>query len=322
LLINRTLGDVLAIQAQTSANTHPAMKSLFPLLSLFLFAVTGLIAQPVIDDRALLARFAENLGKLADEGTAILMRDAQEAAKQAGICRVTLAAPSDACGPDDQGSLYEQCMAAVLAFGSVYDCGRCDKWHLGSIASAWFASADGIVVTNHHVIDKDSDHRLGVMGPDGTVYPIVEILASDPAHDITVMKADTGGKAVPYLKVAPNAKVGEKASIISHPRRRLWVYTSGVVSRFHHMPNKSSENPVFMSVTADYAIGSSGAPVLNQNGEVIGMVVSTMTATTGRPAQPQQEGAPPRDPGGAVQMVFKDCVAPHAINALLGYGGP
>jgi S1-C subfamily serine protease len=59
-------------------------------------------------------------------------------------------------------------------------------------------------------------------------------------------------------------------------------------------------------------VGSSGGPVLNENGEVVGMVSSTLTATTGAP----RGGDKAPQGGAAVQMVFKDCVSLATLRGL------
>jgi len=292
------------------------MKNKLPLLLGAALLAGGLaIAGPVIDDREMIQKFSTRLGEMAEAGTPMVMRDAQAALENVAGCPVVLPPPTDACAPDEAHSLYERCLPAVVAFGSVYDCGRCDDWHIGGFATGWIASPDGIVVTNYHVIDKDNDHLIGVMTPDGEVFPVVEVLTGDKEGDLAVVRIDTGGRSLPFLRLAPDARVGEKVSVISNPRRRLFVYTSGVVSRFHHMPSRGEGRPIFMSVTADYAVGSSGGPVINQEGAVVGMVSSTQTATTG--ARRNEDGG--RE-AGTVQMVFKDCVSPQVLNALLGYG--
>jgi S1-C subfamily serine protease len=66
-----------------------------------------------------------------------------------------------------------------------------------------------------------------------------------------------------------------------------------------------------MTVTADYAKGSSGGPVFNETGEVVGMVSSTNSIYT--------ESGPGQDkmtPKGQLQMVIRNCVPADAIRAL------
>jgi S1-C subfamily serine protease len=288
------------------------LKALVPALAIVqpLFA-----ADPVIDDQALNEQFSKALGEFAEKDIPIQIRQAREILAEAEAKPVSIAAPAAPITVAPDASIYAACLPAVVAVGSVYDCGKCDNWHIGGFATGWIASADGIVVTNHHVLDRQQPHPLGVMTADGAVFPVVEVLGWDKNADIAVVRVDTGGKQLPHLSLAENVSVGDKAFVISNPKRRFFVHTSGVVSRFHYMPRpKGVERPVFMSITADYAVGSSGGPVLSERGEVIGMVASTMTATADRP--PAEEGGERRE---LVQMVFKDCVALQELRKTIGY---
>jgi S1-C subfamily serine protease len=275
---------------------------------------------PVIDDRELVNSFEKKLGAFADEGTALEQLQVRELLGKVEGKQIAVPAPDNAISTDGIDGIYNQCLKATLIVGNVYDCGNCDEWHIGGAASGWIASACGIIVTNHHVLHNgEAGRHLGVITAEGDVFPIVEILACDADGDVAVAKIDTGGKELPYMRLASSWQVGEPVGVISHPRRRFFSFTKGVVSRFHRMPSKGESNPVFMTITADYAVGSSGGPVINSRGEVIGMVASTQTVTTSPRRDTGEQNETRRQGGGSVQMVFKDCCAPQALHALIGY---
>jgi S1-C subfamily serine protease len=82
--------------------------------------------------------------------------------------------------------------------------------------------------------------------------------------------------------------------------------TKGDVSRYYLLRGKDKTAPR-MAITADYAKGSSGGPVLNVRGEVVGMVSSTNSIYYTREKGQNQN----------LQMVIKSCVPVGAISKLL-----
>ena len=296
--------------------------------SLASFVMPALAAEPVTEDlyteelpaqvffdEGENAKFTERFGKIVDEGkafsTTALLKDVGKAgSKKVAASELAKTAPNakDLALPD----LYDQSVDSVLMIASLYKCGRCDNWHVGAVATAWAANEDGIVVTNYHVLEgKGDDHFLGVMTRSGKTYPVVEVLAGDKAADVAFIKVDTSGDKLQPLALGESARVGEDVSVISNPQRRKWMMTHGIVSRY--FLNKISPQAGFvtrMSITADYGVGSSGAPLLDNKGEVIGMVCST------QPVYARGDNQP-KDSPGSVQMVYKDSVPVAAIRALV-----
>ena len=125
-----------------------------------------------------------------------------------------------------------------------------------------------------------------------------------------VMRIEPGKKNLPALPLADTASPGEEVSVISHPQGRHYCLTNGRISRYHRETNEETgETNDWLSITADFALGSSGGPVLNNKGEVVGMVASTLTAyaeNSDCKAQPERD----------VQMVFKDCIPLRSIRGM------
>lgn len=207
--------------------------------------------------------------------------------------------------------IYELCLPAVVLVGRIYQCGECSKWHHGGFAGGWIASPEGHIVTNEHVVEKKSGEHLGIMTSEGNVYPVKAQCFSDKISDIAVLKIDPAGERLPFLRLAENVKPGEDISVLSHPGGRLWYISQGIVSRFSRGGEEGQ--PVWMNVTADYAVGSSGCPVLDDSGAVVGMVSRTSTIYTG-PAEDKcgSCSSSKRSP----QMVVKECVPLSALKRL------
>lgn len=264
------------------------------------FLLTALsAAEPfVVDDSKLIAAFEAGVGAVADSKEHITADDLAKAVKTAPGSVAALTLPDSS--PADPAS-------AVFMIGTVYKCGKCDKWHPGGIASAWALTRDGVMASNYHVFEKATGAAMGVCDREGRTYPVVEILAADKAADVAIfrVKADD---LVPLALGTP-AGIGSEVRVISHPDRRFFTQTSGEVSRYHRQPaRKDRPATVWMNITADYAKGSSGGPVIDEAGKVVGMVSSTQSiyyeSNNGQPK-------------GALQMVVKNCVPASAIRALL-----
>ncbi len=262
--------------------------------------ITALAAEEpfVVDDNKLILSFENGVGAIADSKEHITADDLAKALKDAPQSVAGLKLPD--ASPDDPAT-------GVYMIGSVYKCGKCDRWHPGGIASAWALTTDGVMASNFHVFEKATGAAMGVCDRDGKTYPIVEILAADKAADVAIfrVKADD----LKPLALGAPAEIGAGIRVISHPDRRFFMQTSGEVSRYHRQPARKDKGAaVWMSITADYAKGSSGGPVIDEAGKVVGMVSSTQSiyyeSNNGQPK-------------GPLQMVVKNCVPASAIRALL-----
>jgi serine protease Do len=275
------------------------MASSVKFLPLVLLATGFATAEPfVIDDNKLISSFQTGIGSMADTKDHITADDLAKAVNEAPATVADLKLPD--ASPSDPS-------AAVYMVGTVYKCGKCDKWHPGGIASAWALTRDGVMVSNFHVFEKATGAAMGVCDREGNTYPIVEILAADRVADIAIFRVKADNLAP--LAFGPAAEIGSEVRVISHPDRRFFMQTSGEVSRYHQQPGrKDDKTTVWMSITADYAKGSSGGPVLDDAGKVVGMVSSTQSiyydSNNGQPK-------------GPLQMVVKNCVPAASIRALL-----
>ena len=264
----------------------------------FLVLAEMAAASPVIDDRELASRFEKRLGEYADEKDVVSGKVLAGQFEKAGGKELPDEVMKEIQKVKTDGFQYGDESDGVLMMGSAYKCDKCDKWHVGGKASAWALTKD-IVVTNYHVMDDAKDAAYGVMNAKGKFAKVVEILGGSREADIVVLRVK--GDELRALPVAGSSQVGEKVHVVSHPNGRYYTYTHGVVSRFHKMKRaKKVAAAEWMAITADYAQGSSGAPVFNDKGEVIGMVSSTNSLV--------YKGGKHRD-DKPVQMVVKTCVS-------------
>ena len=174
----------------------------------------------------------------------------------------------------DPKNLYELCKPSTLIVANLYKCGHCTNWHSAS-ATGIPLSKDGVFATNYHVIDQTVGETLAVMDAEGKIFPVTHVLAGDKKSDVAILRAD-GAKFRP-LPLGDPAAIGSSVHVISHPDGMFYYYSKGMVSLYDGIIGPEGSLEEWMLISADYARGSSGAAVLNDFGEVVGMVASTVT---------------------------------------------
>lgn len=204
--------------------------------------------------------------------------------------------------------VYRARRDSVMALAYLYKCPRCDDWH-STIAGGVMLTADGVGVTNYHVIDQNKDESKAVFGIvtfNGCFYPIIEILAASRADDLAIFRVRGDGFTAATLSVGDEP--GEPVTAISHPSGQLYMVTTGIVARnYRERGPGPAAGRARLAVTADFAKGSSGAGIFNARGELAALVASTRSIYYSR------EGGIDRN----LQMVLKVTIPASAIRELL-----
>ncbi len=135
--------------------------------------------------------------------------------------------------------------------------------------TGFFISADGQLVTSRHVII--GAHSAEVKTADGKTYAVTEVLAEDEEADIIKLMIEDGGRSsngFPFLTLAPRLPVeGEQVVVIGSPLALEGTVSDGLVSAVREIPAIGH----IIQITAPISPGSSGSPVLNLRGEVVGI---------------------------------------------------
>ncbi len=139
-----------------------------------------------------------------------------------------------------------------------------------AIGSGFIFDANGWILTNHHVIADSTN--LTVQLSDGRSFP-AKVYGSDTLTDLAIVKIDASGLPTASLGDSGQLRVGELAIAVGDPLGEYpGTVTTGVVSGLGRSINDSNINLDDL-IQTDAAInpGNSGGPLVDQNGNVIGI---------------------------------------------------
>ena len=146
--------------------------------------------------------------------------------------------------------------------------------------TAFAVSADGLLVTNEHVVEGASSVKVAF--GTGRSYT-AKVIGQNPSEDLAVLKIDTGTTKLTSLSLADSSRVevGEQAYAIGTPYGLDRTLTSGLISATGRTIQGTNGANITGALQTDAAInpGNSGGPLLDADGEVIG--VNSQIATSG-----------------------------------------
>lgn len=139
-----------------------------------------------------------------------------------------------------------------------------------SSGSGFLIAADGVVVTNHHVIQQAD--RLQVELSTGEVFGDVYYVASNAARDLAILRIPA--TQLPSLSIgdAAGVAVGDPVYVIGNPLGLDRTFTDGLISA-----RRVVDGVAYIQISAPISPGSSGGPVLNAAGEVVGIATASVT---------------------------------------------
>ena len=135
------------------------------------------------------------------------------------------------------------------------------------LGSGFIISEDGLIVTNHHVIDGAEAVKIKL--EDGAEYD-AKIIGSDPLTDIALL--DIEGEDFPTVSFgsSDDLKVGEEVLAVGSPFGLGGTVTSGIISAKSRNINSGPFDD-FLQTDAAINRGNSGGPLFNMEGEVVGV---------------------------------------------------
>ena len=139
-----------------------------------------------------------------------------------------------------------------------------------SFGSGFFVKPNQIA-TNFHVIAGARQGTAKLVGKD-TRYQIEGIVATDKDNDLAVLNVTASGVTPLSLGDSDTVNIGAKVYVAGNPKGLEGTFSDGLISRRERYPKKR------LQMTAPISPGSSGGPVLNSKGKVIGISVSVHRA--------------------------------------------
>jgi len=143
-----------------------------------------------------------------------------------------------------------------------------------SRGSGFFIGPDRII-TNRHVIERSTTVEVHLL--DGRKLSVRGVLAVDGEGDLALLKVDTPKPGAPPLQIVQSVpQEGESIVVIGNPYGLEGSVSNGIVSAVRVIPGYGK----IIQITAPISPGSSGSPVVNMFGQVIG--VATLQASEGQ----------------------------------------
>jgi hypothetical protein len=133
--------------------------------------------------------------------------------------------------------------------------------------SGFFVSADGVLVTNYHVVE--GAHSLRIELADSSAYDNVFLVTADPQRDLAVLKIPVERQAFLTLGADSTVQMGDNVYVMGNPLGLERTFSDGMLSARRTLAGRQ-----LLQITAPISHGSSGGPVLNTDGAVIGVATS------------------------------------------------
>ncbi len=194
-----------------------------------------------------------------------------------------------------QKRLFQKVFLAVLFIGMMVNCGYAAPTELSveeivkeyadgivlvathgprktnTLGSGFIINKEGDIVTNYHIVQ--SALRIAVKLKDGRTYDDVPLLRYDKKKDIAILKINAKNLTTVKLGDSDALSIGQRVVAIGNPLGLETTVSDGLISSIRQV----DKNLSFLQISTPISPGSSGGPLFNLKGEVIGITVGTNT---------------------------------------------
>lgn len=137
------------------------------------------------------------------------------------------------------------------------------------LGTGFLVRADGWVVTNLHVIDGAAEAQVTLS--DKRRFPVLEVVNASAGHDLALLHIAAQGLPVLRLGKSEAVRAGDAVVAIGHPLGLEDTVSNGLVSAVREVGELTA-----LQISAPIAPGSSGGPLFNDQGEVIGVATAIL----------------------------------------------
>ncbi|MFC1881125.1 tetratricopeptide repeat protein [Thermodesulfobacteriota bacterium] len=142
---------------------------------------------------------------------------------------------------------------------------------VANIGTGFFIDKYGHLITNYHVLD--GKYTAEVKTAEGNTYPIKHIVADSKATDLVKVLVDIPRKKFKWVKTADSLpSIAEQVLVVGSPMGLEQTVSEGIVSSIREIPSVGE----FFQMSAPISPGSSGSPVINLKGQVVGVATFQM----------------------------------------------
>jgi S1-C subfamily serine protease len=151
-----------------------------------------------------------------------------------------------------------------------------------SLGSGFVIDKAGYIVTNYHVVANAQSVHVSFSNNDSMK---AQIVGKDPATDVALLKVEASSRALKPLSLGDSDRVlvGDQVAAIGNPLGLDRSITLGIVSALHRSLTSPEGTPIDRVIQTDAALnhGNSGGPLLNAQGQVVGVSSAVSTGDSG-----------------------------------------
>ena len=187
---------------------------------------------------------------------------------------------------EEQTNIFEKVKPSVCYISTEYS-SMADKYNLNKddlpkgVGTGFIWDKDGHIITNFHVINKVDKALVTITDKNNKKKTYVAKLTGvDPDSDIAILKIDAHADELQIINYNQDIKtrIGQFAYAIGNPFGQDHTFTTGIISAVNREITAPTGRKIYGIIQTDAAInpGNSGGPLLNSNGEIIGINTASL----------------------------------------------